>query len=93
MLGKGNYDEEHAAVHESTGAESSILIVINGTNGQGMSCKIMEKHLKMIPSLLRLVADNIGPEIEADLKQIAESKGEPNAESTTEDSGPQSFAG
>lgn len=46
----------------------------------------------MIPSLLRLVADNIGPEIEADLKKLAEIKGEPNAKNTTKDSG-QSFAG
>ena len=94
MLGKGTYDKEHDVVHEQCGATSSILIVLDGKKGQGMSCKIHEKHLKMLPDILRTVADGIGPELEDDLKQIAIIKGEqPNAKSTTEDSGPQSFAG
>ena len=95
MLGQGSYDDEHEAVHNKTGAQSSILIVLNGNKGNGMSCKFAKEHLRLIPDLLRTVANNITPEIEEDIKQIDEAvkKGKPNAKSTTEDSGPQSFAG
>jgi hypothetical protein len=70
MLGKGAYDGEHDIVHKLTGATSSILIVLDGKTGHGMSCKITEKHLKMMPDLLRKVADLIGPELIQDIKQI-----------------------
>lgn len=97
MIGAGTYDKEHDVVHgmvaQPDNSTSSILIVLEGKNGQGMSVKCHEKHLRMLPGLLRTVADLIQPELEQDLKQIAKMKGEPHAESATETDGGQSFAG
>lgn len=94
MLGKGTYNKEHDIAHKQTGADSSILIVMNGNQGHGFSVKASVNVMKLLPDILRAVADNIEVEIEEDIKRIeAIKKGEQDAEIRTEGCDPQSFAG
>ena len=65
------YGKELDAVHVACQAQGVILMVINGKHGHGFGCHVPPGVAKMIPSLLRDVANDI----EEDMKDWVD--GEP----------------
>jgi hypothetical protein len=63
MIGPGKYDAALSLARAATGG-CAILIVVDGKHGSGFACQTLPATMRMIPSLLRQVADDI----EADQK-------------------------
>ncbi len=58
-LGPGKFDPECTLVRKMTGAESVIVIVINGTLGSGFSCQASLEVLFKLPGMLLSIADEL----------------------------------
>lgn len=63
MHGPGKYDSICALAKATTGAESCVLIVLNGANGDGISCKATLDGMQMLPDILRKIADGLEKDI------------------------------
>lgn len=66
--GGGKYEDMATYVRLNTQAEGVVVMVINGTHGEGFSVQATAAVLLNLPSLLRQVADGI----EADLKALTD---------------------
>jgi len=58
MIGPGKYDSLAAFVKDYTQAEGVIIVVFNGNQGHGMSCKLTERL--MMPAAVALNAAIVG---------------------------------
>lgn len=61
--GPGKYDDEAERVRVATNAAGVALVVINGSKGNGVSCKGEWTTHADFARLLRLIADNIERDI------------------------------
>ena len=60
MIGPGKYDEECTALREKTGADAVLLLIFNGSKGNGFACQSADADVFFsIPRLLRNMADFI----------------------------------
>jgi len=57
--GAGKYNEECTKVRESTGADSTILIVTNGIKGSGFAVQATPADLVRLPDMLEMMAKKI----------------------------------
>lgn len=58
MSGAGKYDTEATLAQESTGG-GVILIVLQGERGTGFSAQLTREQMRVMPAILRNVADQI----------------------------------
>lgn len=58
-FGPGKYDSLCTEVREKAKAEGVLLIVVNGTFGEGFSCQVTDEILFALPGMLRYIADEI----------------------------------
>lgn len=61
--GPGKYDDQATTIREATGADTVMVIVIGGNQGEGFSVQTTPANARLLPNLLRYLAD----QIEADL--------------------------
>ena len=66
MIGPGKYDYLADFIRFKAVAEGVVLIVLNGNEGSGASCKLTPELMAVIPDMLRQVADGL----EADHKKF-----------------------
>jgi hypothetical protein len=66
VIGAGKYDDEATLVRERTKAAGVIVIVLGGDKGQGFACQLDAAATLAVPTMLRVVAD----QIEADFKRM-----------------------
>lgn len=57
--GPGKYDAQCVKALEDAGAREGALIVLDGTFGAGFSIQMTAHALLRLPSILRLMADDI----------------------------------
>lgn len=62
--GAGKYDAECTKARESTGADSAILIVTNGTKGSGFAVQATPADLVRLPDMLETMAKQIRADLE-----------------------------
>lgn len=65
MIGKGQYDDILTEARLKAGALGAILIVCDGSKGDGFSAQLSLPAIMQMPRILREVADAI----EADFKK------------------------
>jgi len=57
MMGPGRYDEVCTTVRQVTGAETCVVLIINGNNGSGFSVQTQNPaRLERLPAVLREMA-------------------------------------
>lgn len=73
---QGNYDEESGRLLLATEAEMVVIIVINGSKGNGFSVSalgtsqsVMDSNVPKLPPMLRDVAKSIEEQLEQQRKQ------------------------
>jgi len=69
-FGPGKYDELCTWVRQQAEARGVILVVIDGKEGEGFSAQLSPLDTMRMPSLLRIIAD----QIEADWKTFESQK-------------------
>lgn len=57
--GAGKYDDLCTMVRDEADAKGALVIVIEGSKGNGFSAQLPPENAHAIPSLLRTVADQI----------------------------------
>jgi hypothetical protein len=62
-LGPGKYDDLCTHVRETAKAEGALVIVVNGSNGSGFSCQAGLVTTAKLPTMLRIIADQIEADI------------------------------
>jgi hypothetical protein len=62
-IGPGKYDHLCTYVREHAHADGVLLIVLGGNLGQGFSCQANEDLSKVLPVLLRQIANQIEADI------------------------------
>lgn len=67
MMGPGKYDEQLAKALAEIGAQSGILIVMDGSEGPSFCAKLPYHIGLKLPEILRFMADDIEQEIKRDL--------------------------
>ncbi len=67
MKGQGKYDDWCTKVREATEGEGTVLIVINGNRGHGISLQGTSGVLRQLPEILRKMATDL----ESDVKGFA----------------------
>lgn len=67
IRGPGKYGPCAQALRNLTGG-GIVLIVLDGDLGSGISIKVDERHMRVLPTLLRALAE----QVDADLQQLAE---------------------
>jgi hypothetical protein len=55
-LGAGKYDDELTEARRKCGANSAVLIVIDGKRGPGFACQTTVEHLAGLPEMLEFIA-------------------------------------
>lgn len=65
-LGPSTYDDELTMAREMCGANTAILIIIDGRAGSGFACQGSTSVLIEMPAILRQVANDI----ETDLQMV-----------------------
>lgn len=68
-LGPGKYGPEAEQAYKATGADGVLLIVIGGPRGSGFSVQASEGICRVIPEILRDVADSISKSMAERSKQ------------------------
>jgi len=58
-LGPGKYDDLCTEAKEKAEARGAILIIIGGNKGEGFSCQTDILTLARLPSILRVIADEM----------------------------------
>lgn len=58
-LGPGRYDDLCTEVREKAQAEGAVLIVMGGRVGSGFSAQLTERDMRVVPGILRDVAQQI----------------------------------
>jgi hypothetical protein len=58
-IGPGKYDDSCTSVRETLNADAVILIVLNGTHGNGFSVQAPLELARQLPEMLRHMADEI----------------------------------
>lgn len=64
-IGPGKYDDELTEARKNAKAKGAILIIYEGKYGDGFSCQLPLYMMRVVPSVLRQVADQIELEIKA----------------------------
>jgi hypothetical protein len=65
-FGEGKYDQECQDARIATRAVAALLIVIEGDKGTGFSMQTVDEALlRVVPALLRQVADSIATDLRA----------------------------
>jgi hypothetical protein len=59
MLGAGKYDDLCTEIREKTKARAVLLVVFDGTKGQGFSLQTDLITLAALPRILRVLAEEI----------------------------------
>lgn len=59
MVGPGRYDDLCTHVRETAKAEGAAVIVLHGTSGSGFSVQVPPQMAIALPSMLRMLADDI----------------------------------
>ena len=65
MIGPGVYDQLCTTIREATDADGCILLIFNGTAGNGASIQVTEDIMPLAPAVLRQIADDIEADIQA----------------------------
>ena len=58
-LGPGKYDQICTEIREKTNASGVIVIIIDGTLGNGFSCQVDQKLILKLPDILEFMAKEI----------------------------------
>ncbi len=63
MIGPGKYDGECRVLQELLQANGVLLAVVGGKKGTGFSCAASLPNLKILPGVLREIADQLERDI------------------------------
>lgn len=70
MIGPGLYDDVCTAARQSVVARGCLLVIVDGTRGNGFSCQATPEVVAALPGILRSVAE----QLEADSAKISQPK-------------------
>ena len=59
MIGTGKYDKLCTLVRKRSRAKGAMVIIIEGDKGHGFSCQVNAEMLRLLPGVLRTMADQI----------------------------------
>jgi hypothetical protein len=71
MIGPGKYDAECTAAQKATNAAGVILIVVGGDKGPGFSCQATLEVTRILPDMLRQIANQLEIDLTFNVGQIA----------------------
>ena len=83
MIGPGKYDELCSYVRAQAGAHGAVVIVFGGNLGTGFSCEAESEVVRLLPEILRAVADEIESSASDEIVESATNPGTNGHQSCT----------